>query len=289
MIIVFQIIHAWYGLFHDNIYEIYAMILTQTFTSALAILIVISDRLNAGAFFWWDWILLSYAVIFFVAYVAFAFPLHKEYTYHFFHKAGAEPTFRAKFRRYLRFQVLQRLYLMVTMCNALMFGGLLYSNPEHGLLYQIAMGIQIILVLILFCFIRIGTALEIKPLVIASYVFSPLPLFFIGYSNFAVTKHITLALLKQGGLAMHSEEIFLLPVFYITALVSVILVIPVLWMSFLILGEFGEGVSSIEYHQYLPTPLKDVYEIHSSDPFEEVFRNTKLQVGGDVGSDSGFG
>lgn len=52
---------------------------------------------------------ISYAFVFQVLYLACARPLHKEYDWAFYRKAGADAVFRHKYRQFLRLHVLLKL------------------------------------------------------------------------------------------------------------------------------------------------------------------------------------
>eukprot|EP01127_Copromyxa_protea_P004759 TRINITY_DN14585_c0_g1_i1.p1 TRINITY_DN14585_c0_g1~~TRINITY_DN14585_c0_g1_i1.p1 ORF type:complete len:371 (-),score=44.12 TRINITY_DN14585_c0_g1_i1:65-1177(-) len=117
----FQAAHSWFGMMHDNIYELGATMLSQVFVSIYLVGILIQAPRPWGSY---HYIMFCYGVLYFVLYCAFLYPLHKEYSWNFFAKAGADPAFRRKYRRFLRFQAMIKIQLMGLIVNCLVIGAI---------------------------------------------------------------------------------------------------------------------------------------------------------------------
>jgi hypothetical protein len=120
IIIGFQVAHSWFGLVHDNIYEVipFSSNFLRTISwlprcwhkySFRSILLVSYCKLRDVGLLTTTLLLvmvrhsnliyLPYpGVLFLGLYIAFCYPLHREYSWIFFSKAGADPEFRTKYR-----------------------------------------------------------------------------------------------------------------------------------------------------------------------------------------------
>jgi len=101
VIIVFQNLHVFFGIFSENIYELYATMVTQF--GAFVIIVLRSIFLPKWEIY--SMVLLLYGILFQVVYFVYLMPLYRVNSWSFYKKAGADVVMRAKYRNFLLFQV----------------------------------------------------------------------------------------------------------------------------------------------------------------------------------------
>eukprot|EP01128_Nolandella_sp_AFSM9_P001157 TRINITY_DN11271_c0_g1_i1.p1 TRINITY_DN11271_c0_g1~~TRINITY_DN11271_c0_g1_i1.p1 ORF type:complete len:354 (-),score=31.82 TRINITY_DN11271_c0_g1_i1:148-1119(-) len=113
-LIAFQASHSYAGLVLDNIYEIYAMMMTQ---AVVTLVLVLATWFQSHSPTTFEYGLFAYAIVLQLFFFALAYPLHQEHRWSFYKKVGADPFFRSVFRSYLRFTVVLKVDFMVMLLN----------------------------------------------------------------------------------------------------------------------------------------------------------------------------
>jgi len=175
VIIVFQGVHTFFGVFYDNIYEVYATMLAQ-----FIVTIIIMTRCIelCPTFTLYNLLLVAYGVVFQVLYVVFALPLIREFSWTFYKRAGADQEFRLKYRHCLQFPVLLKIDLMLSLICILFYAALSRFN-ETRVIFLCCIGF---IAVAHYNVGRVGYSKENTPLVITFWTLSTVLPVFIGFS-----------------------------------------------------------------------------------------------------------
>eukprot|EP01126_Amoeba_proteus_P050866 TRINITY_DN6046_c0_g1_i14.p1 TRINITY_DN6046_c0_g1~~TRINITY_DN6046_c0_g1_i14.p1 ORF type:complete len:402 (-),score=82.97 TRINITY_DN6046_c0_g1_i14:114-1319(-) len=245
VMIGFLCTHAFFGLFHDNIYELYATMLAQVFLTLCVVGIVLSAS--------WDTyhlLVLVYGVVYFLLYAIHLYPLYVEYSWTFFQKAGADPEFRTKYRRFLRFQVLLRIQLMSVCVNALLMGSL----NMKSILWSVTFDLAMVLVSVVLTLLGAkGFQEEKKPVVYSFWTLQLLIPSYLGFIVYYIIKNSTLInkMMNEGGLWGKGR----LSVVQVKGLLLLFIVscgmLGLVWFmveitSFILFRHFDEGLKNLE-------------------------------------------
>jgi hypothetical protein len=116
VVLIFQIIHVVLGTFYYNLYELVGMLVTQFLITCIVLLPLIRDL---SIHFHWSvddyftLVICGIVAICQIAYVAFAFPLYREFSWRFYRMFGSDTTYRTRVRNYMKFVVLLRVDLVM--------------------------------------------------------------------------------------------------------------------------------------------------------------------------------
>jgi len=232
LLVAFMVYLTFEGLFHDNIYELYTVFLAQIFiTMSIAGALVLT---------WGDWgaqeyTSIAYNAIFFVVYAGYIYPLYTEYSWTFFQKAGADPTFRQLYRRFLRFLALLKIETMTLVVTTLIISNLYNTEFVWVLTFDVAVvcGAIILYVLGLMAFQE-----EIRTLTFAFWTFNLFIPCFIGWCFFYIPHSLTFldSSDKEGFLILIGTACATLFLVWILVTVSSIMLYP----------HFGEGLNNLD-------------------------------------------
>jgi len=236
--------------------------------------------------FWETYVyaLFSYAILFQAIYIVFAVPLHKEYSWTFYRKAGADQEFRRKYRKYLRFQAALKVDFMLSIISTMCFET--YSSWEWLLTFNFTVAVMAI---IYFNIGRFAFSLERDPLVVVFWSLCPVQLVFFCYGLWHIIYHNKLDVFND---ITASNSIL----FIASAVTGVIVRGVLIILSILAYQNFGQGLKNLEFLQgqtaeekipfafQNPTPREGT-EITSGMTVEDVIKNTQIGVGDDSDSD----
>eukprot|EP01127_Copromyxa_protea_P022003 TRINITY_DN771_c0_g1_i1.p1 TRINITY_DN771_c0_g1~~TRINITY_DN771_c0_g1_i1.p1 ORF type:complete len:346 (+),score=66.44 TRINITY_DN771_c0_g1_i1:326-1363(+) len=280
-----QCLHStFFGLFHDNIYEVYSVMLVQLFISfGVAGMLLISTPWSV-----YEYTLLSYGSVFFLLYSIYIYPLHAEYSWTFFQAAGADPEFRKKYRRFLRFQALLKIELFLLTLNTLLVG-YLRDDITWFMVFDVAV---VCAGLISYVLGRAAFEEEIAPLSFSFWVFQLLmPAYLLLTASFMKYDNITI----EFDTPKEAQGFYLL--YGGSAVMLFLLFIAVMISSAMLYQHFGEGLKHLDYLRKKSKGLKNTASAPASpllrgegtdnsvqsdseaaqDPFQEVFQNTTWQ------------
>lgn len=285
-IIIFQVVHTWYGIFHDNVYEIYATVVSQVFISVIGILQVLFQD---GKFEIYDYVELSYCIFFLFIYLAFAYPLHKEYSWTFYKMAGTDPDFRRRFRSYLRFQVVLKFHMMILFVNGLVMGFAQAYWPWTAAIDAA----YLLLGTVFFVTGRFGAKKESPPLVICFWFLFTGILYIVGHSLYFVIENKLVPFSEiDWKKIITSEDISFLAMYFASVLILLVLTLLLLILSIRVYLNFGLGLvdlqASILRSQQHGYTIQSLLRDHNpritndeDDAIDAILKNTMRQKAGD--------
>jgi len=277
VIIVFQVIHTWYGLFHDNVYEVYATITSQCFISAVGIIQVIN---NPGHWDPYDIIELCYSIGFLAIYLGFAYPLHKEYSWTFYKLAGADPDFRRRFRTFLRFQVVIKFHLMVLFVNGLVMG---FAQGSRDFSWTLSIDFAYFLLGISFYICgKYGTTKESVPLMISFWSLFLGIFYVIAYGLYYVIRFKIVSLQNfSWDKLTKSEEINFLVMYFVSVTLLIVLSAMLIYLSIKVYLNFGFGLDNLrdsinksQNHGSLIVEPINTRTVTEGDAIDAILKNT---------------
>jgi len=233
IIFLFQTLHLFFGIFHENIYELYAVMVSQFIICIAVVFRSISVR---------DWdlysiLLLGYAIFFQFVYIVYAIPLYKANAWAFYRKIGASLEVRKKYQHYLVLHVLFKLDCMASLVNILVFEhDMLQSYPW---LSDLVFGLLSIIYYVLG---RLAFRQESIPLVLSFWCFSTVIFVFMGYGFYSIlTSHpwSDFILLELSNLSFGL-------MFFVSGLFLFIVRIFLIIQSIITYNYFGEGLAQLE-------------------------------------------
>jgi len=267
-ITIFQVIHAWFGLFHDNIYEIYANVVSQVVITVVVVFRCIFDM----PWTIYLYALFSYAVLFLALYIIFLYLIHSEYSYTFYQKAGADPVFRSMYRKYLRFQAVLKIDFMLAVVSTMSFKT---SDPNTSTSYLVTFNLIVaIIAAIYFNIGRFGVSNEVRPLVLVFWSLSPIqPVFY----SYGVWEFINQRFWQLSGIEQEVAYLFLS-----SACAGVLVRIALVVLGSLAYVNFDKGLRDFEFlkqtrEERVPFNYQNVQprEIDATMTVDEVIKNTQ--------------
>jgi len=240
IVILFQIAHAlFYGFFQDNIYELYATMVTQL----VVCLIIILRSIFITQWDLYSKFLLAYGIFFQFVYTIYAVPLYKAHSWTFYKKAGADPHVRDNYRGYLRVFALLKLDFMVSIINIL-----LYHNDRIPWLiaFYLITGVSSVLLFNLgyFAFIQ-----EKGSFVIAFWSLSWIMIasFGVGMYQLFALEHLSVVDMETLALG-HDNNVFSFS-YVLSGIVVVTMRVLLLVQSVRVFNHFGEGIPNLDKHE----------------------------------------
>eukprot|EP01124_Arcella_intermedia_P002543 TRINITY_DN11386_c0_g1_i1.p1 TRINITY_DN11386_c0_g1~~TRINITY_DN11386_c0_g1_i1.p1 ORF type:complete len:379 (+),score=94.86 TRINITY_DN11386_c0_g1_i1:47-1183(+) len=238
-IIIFQILHLWNGIFNDNIYEIYATMLTQLCISLIismrSIWVLPLDLPYSG-------VLVGYGAVFQVVYLVYLYPLYRAHKWTFYRKAGAEVEKRKKYKSYLLFHVFLKLDFMMNFVSVLVF-----TDFDDYTSVAVSCGV---LTLVYYLIGRFAVTTEFTPLICSFWCFSLISPIFIAFGIYEIIKYellkpITISTITAGPSTKTSYAYL----FVATGALSVLSRTLLLIQSIAIYRNFGEQLADFEKKQ----------------------------------------
>jgi len=219
--------------------------------------------------------LFSYGVLFLALYIIFLYLIHEEYSYTFYQKAGADPIFRSMYRRYLRFQSVLKVDLMVAIVSTMSF-----KVSQQSSTYLLTFNLIIAIIAIIYFHIgRFGVSRENRPLVVVFWSLSSIQLVFYGYGvwDFIVGQFWKFQIT--------TPEVALAALFMSSALTGLIVRIILLTLSVLAYLNFDRGLLDFEFlkgsaEERVPFNYQNVRPRHEVDAMtvDEVIKNTQTHA-----------
>jgi len=275
ILIVFQAIHTFFGIFHENIYELYAIMIVQFF-----ITVIITTRCVelCSTLSTYNLLLVCYGVLFQVLYAIYAMPLLREFSWAFYKKAGADTQYRSKYRKYLQLHVLLKLDLMVSLLSILIYAALSVTS-----FLRLTFVLSMILISIIHYHIaRIGYSEENVPFVVTFWCLSTVLPVFIGFGFWEIGFDKLLSnIVNISILEPHSPEwdFHTYAVFYLISCFTLIMLrVCLVIQGVVVYLHFGEGLKHLEFVKAAKIKNQEVEktEVKGDDglTFGDVFRNT---------------
>jgi len=231
VIFFFQTLHIFFGIFHENIYELYAVMISQ-FIVCIA---VVFRSISVTSWDVYSILLLGCAILFQCIYIIYAYPLYKANAWAFYRKVGASLELRKKYKHYLLLHVLLKLDCMGSIVNVLVF--------EHDMLENypwLSDFIFSVLSAIYYLLGRMAFTQESVPLVVSFWAFSSVILVFIGYGFYSLLSN------DWGSLYFNIPNLSFGLLFFVTGLFIIIIRILLLIQSIITYRYFGEGLAQLE-------------------------------------------
>eukprot|EP01130_Rhizamoeba_saxonica_P006884 TRINITY_DN2761_c0_g1_i1.p1 TRINITY_DN2761_c0_g1~~TRINITY_DN2761_c0_g1_i1.p1 ORF type:complete len:364 (-),score=19.91 TRINITY_DN2761_c0_g1_i1:41-1132(-) len=280
---LFQGIHAVYGIFFDNLYEIVATMGAKFFITGYVIAhflfsFVVTDKHRPQM---WDYTLAITVVLFQLIYLLFIKPLHSEYSWRLYRRVGSDKGLRRMHTTLLKFQTLIKFDFMFMFITILISGDGIFSFYDSSNSILIVMDI-------LWFFLAIATIVigwiafkyEKRYLVVVFYFLCPIS-----------PAYITFLFLEDFILQDASNiEILQSIIFLGSSAIALLMRIILMIFGGLVYRSFGEGLTKINTEPDQPISAAidnrttyDIYyeevddhgnSIASSLTYEDVMRNT---------------
>eukprot|EP01129_Flabellula_baltica_P015145 TRINITY_DN7513_c0_g1_i1.p1 TRINITY_DN7513_c0_g1~~TRINITY_DN7513_c0_g1_i1.p1 ORF type:complete len:360 (+),score=51.50 TRINITY_DN7513_c0_g1_i1:104-1183(+) len=136
--VIFQVWHCFYGLFYDNLYELYATMGTKFLSTAYAIYRVLFERDDWPEEMVYDIIFLTCVLLFQIIYLLFIPSLHRDYSWRLYKKVGVDNEKRRIHKNYLIFMTLLKFDFMFFFINAIISGkGIFNFETDYEYIFDL--------------------------------------------------------------------------------------------------------------------------------------------------------